>query len=77
MTWVCRMGNCQIIQELGLQKVRARWILRALSEDHTARRIVSILSFLQQYANRGHDFLEAWYLQTRHEFTMTPWRQNV
>jgi len=83
--WICSMrqfgsvawDNCQIIQELGLHKFRARWIPLALSEHHKPRRMVSSVSFLQQYPNRGHDFLETWSLETRHWFTITPWRQNV
>jgi hypothetical protein len=38
----------RIVQELGFRKVCARWVLRALSEDHKAQRMVRALSFLQQ-----------------------------
>jgi hypothetical protein len=48
----------RIIQELGVHKVCARWVPGALSEDHNVQRMVSALSFLQQYAIHGHDFLE-------------------
>jgi hypothetical protein len=76
MIWLCRMENCQIIQELDLHKFRTRWIPRALSEDHKARRMLSSASFLQQYANRGYDFFEALSLETRHGFTINPWRKT-
>lgn len=48
----------RIIQELGFHMVCARWALGALSEDHKAQRMVSAVSFLQQYAIHDHDFLE-------------------
>ena len=47
-----------IIQELGFHKVCARCALGPLSEDHKAQRMVSALSFLQQYAIHDRDFLE-------------------
>lgn len=48
----------RIIQELGFHKVCTRWALGALSEDHKAQRMISALSFLQQYAFHDHDFLD-------------------
>jgi hypothetical protein len=48
----------RIIQELGFHKVCARWVPRALSEDHKAQRMACVLSFLQQYAILSHEFLE-------------------
>jgi hypothetical protein len=48
----------RIIQELGFHKVCALWALGALSEDHKEQRMVSDLSFLQQYAIHDHDFFE-------------------
>jgi hypothetical protein len=48
----------KIIQELEFHKFCARWVPRALSEDHKAQRMVSALSFLQQYAIHCHDFLK-------------------
>jgi hypothetical protein len=48
----------RVIQELGFHKFCALWALGAMSEDHKAQRMVSALSFLQQYAIHDHDFLE-------------------
>jgi len=48
----------RIMQELGFHKTGARWVLRALSEDYEAQRMVIAFSFLQQYAIHGHDFLK-------------------
>jgi hypothetical protein len=46
----------RITLELGFHNVCARWVLRALLEDHKAQRMVSALSFLQQYAIHGNFF---------------------
>lgn len=46
------------MQESGFHKTGAQWVLQALSEDHKAQRMVIALSFLQQYAIHGHDFLK-------------------
>jgi len=48
----------RIIQEFGFHAVCEQWALGALSEGHKEQRMVSALSFLQQYVIHDHDFLE-------------------
>jgi hypothetical protein len=65
------------MQELGLHKTGARWVPRALSEDHKVQRKVIALSFLQQYAIHDHIFLKCIVTGDDVVSPITPQRQTV
>jgi hypothetical protein len=49
----------EILHELKVTKVRARWVPRLLSLEHRERRLVAVTQLLQRYEREGAEFLDS------------------
>jgi hypothetical protein len=49
----------EILNELKVSKVSARWVLRLLSLEHRERRLVAVTQLLQGYKREGAKFLDS------------------